>query len=464
MDDQTLRTRLIRLAYERPMTRTALLSVLAKEFPTNEALKTYLDLHPKADRSNHSVAKPGGGAKEEEAPTNKEKGDKKKTPAGKGDSKVKNTVSEEDIAKRKPKIDSEDLSKYPADMGADDLDPEHREEIKEYKLTVVGDDARQAVEIARKVKKGIEESADICKMNPPVCEGNMGLTRDKMPQIEGEKTVKQMLRTDEDHIKNDQHKHPTEVGEDGKPKKVPFSKLPEKEQGKLKSGWDLERRKGKAMVQAGADPDSDKNVLQHMIDHLSKNGVKTSETTVSVGSLKATQAEIKADKTFGMADAHLKGNFDKIDDSVIVSRDGHILDGHHRWAALLTIDPAREMKVKVINMDMKDLLQEAQSVPGVYQADFKGDPLEEDKQKDYKTKSKSTFKGEKAKPKSKEKPKSKKATSVRAMTIRLAHSNPTLRPYLLPLIRTRTAGKVSVKTNHGGLPGVSIEDIDGKTP
>lgn len=441
MDDLTLRTRLIRLAYARPSSRVALLSVVADVFPTNEALKTYLDEHPKADRSNHSVAKPGGGAKKkEEAPASKDKGDKKeKAPAGKG--KVKNTVSDEDIAKRKPKIDSEDLSKYHADAGADDLDPEHREEIKEYKLTIVGDDARQAVEIARKIKKGIEKSADICKMNPPVCEGNMGLTRDKMPQIEGEKTVKQMLRTDEDHIKNDQHKHPTEVGEDGKPKKVPFSKLPEKEQGKLKSGWDLERRKGKAMVQAGADPDSDKNVLQHMIDHLSKNGVKTSETTVPVGSLKATQAEIKADKTFGMADAHLKGKFDKIDDSVIVSRDGHILDGHHRWAALLTIDPAKQMKVKVIDMDMKDLLQEAQSVPGVYKADFKGDPLEESEQKDYKTKSKSTFKGnkgDKAKPKKEEKPKSKKggeAASVRAMTIRLAHSNPTLRPYLLPLIQ-----------------------------
>jgi len=73
----------------------------------------------------------------------------------------------------------------------------------------------------------------------------------------------------------------------------------------------------------------------------------------------------------------------------MISRDGYILDGHHRWAAVLTIDPARTMEVIVIDMDMDDLLHEAASFPGVYQADFAGDPLDESKQKAYKEKHKS---------------------------------------------------------------------------
>lgn len=357
--------RAVRVAHAHPETRRVLVPILAKEFPNQKALKDYLDEHPNADESKHTVKDEGGkgkGAPEEE-----------------GDSPIKVNVDKEQLKKRAPKVESEDLSAYPPDAEADDLAPEHREEIKDYKLDIVGGDARQAVEIARKIKEGIQKGSDVCKLSPPVCAGNMGLTRDKMPQIEGEKTVKQMLSSDNE----------------------------------------LDRRKGKAMVQAGADPESDKTILQHMIDHLAKNGVKTSETTVPVGALKATQSEIKAEKVYGMADAHLKGKFNKIDASVVVSRDGYLLDGHHRWAALLTIDPARTMTVKVIDMDMEDLLNEAQAVPGVYQANFEGDPLDEDKQKAYKEKAKSKF----------------KQGSLRRAAIRLAYADPDLRPLLLAALQ-----------------------------
>lgn len=394
----------------------------AREFPSPEARKKYLEDHPNADPSKHTVKGEGGpGGSKEDKPKGK---GKSKQDQG-GGTKVK--VDEEKLKARRPKIESEDLSGYPPNAKADDLDPDHREEIADYKLEVVGNDARQAVEIARKIKEGIKKGSDICKLNPPVCEGNMGLTRDKMPQIEGEKSVKEMIRTEDDHIKNDKFKHPTEKGEDGKPKKVSFDELPEKEQGKIKKDWELERKKGNAMVQAGADPNDDRNILQQMIGHLSKNGVKTSETKIPVGALKATQSEIKAEKTYGMADAHLKGKFPGIDDSVVVSKDGHILDGHHRWAALLTIDPGREMKVKVIDMDMKDLLSEAQAVPGVYKADFEGNPLPEEDQKSYKTEAKSKFKSKGKKP--------KKKGSLRTAAIQMAYANPALRPHILALLK-----------------------------
>lgn len=237
MADETLRAQLTRLAHANPAIRPHILPILtAREFPTQEALKDYLQEHPNADPSKHTVKDQGESRPKDEGSE------------GKGRGRVKVRIDEQKLKERKPKVESEDLTAYPPDVEADDLNPEHREEIKEYKLEIVGDDARQAVEIARKIKEGIGKGADICKLNPPVCEENLGLTRDKMPQIEGEKTVKQMLES-----KNE-----------------------------------LDRKKGQAMVQAGADPDSDKTILQHMIDHLAANGVQTSETEIPVGALKAT--------------------------------------------------------------------------------------------------------------------------------------------------------------------------------
>ncbi|NBQ99655.1 MAG: hypothetical protein EBT79_02420 [Actinobacteria bacterium] len=405
MSDAALRAGLIRLAHDRPDLRAHILPLVtnrvAMEFETQDALDKYLKDHPKADKSKHKVKGEGGGDK---GKSDKGKSDKGKS---KGKKDIQFEVDDATLEKRRPAI-SDDLKDYGSDASPDDLKPEHREVLKDYKLEIVGHDAAQAVDIARKIKDGIDKSADICKMNPSVCEGNKGLTRDKMPQIEGEKTVKQMLNA---------------VKKDGSPD-------------------DEARAKGKAMVQAGADPDSDKTIMQQMIDHFKDNGVRTKNTKIPVGMLKATQSEIKAQKTYGMADSYLKGKFNNIGDSVVVSRDGHILDGHHRWAALLTVDPSREMNVQVIDMDMDDLLAEAQSVPGVYKADFAGTPLAEDDQKKYKSEAKTKFKS---------KGKGKKAgmnvqaahnarvdaerTRLEAGVVRLAHANPHLRPRLASVLR-----------------------------
>lgn len=344
---------MVRLAHEVPDARPYLLPLIlkeAKEFSTEGALKTYLKDHPGADKSKHWV-----------------KGDKGGEAEGK---------------KHDPGNAAPSLAKIPDKVKVEDLPPKYKEEIADYKISVVGDDAKQALEIARKVRKGIDRAADICKMNPSVCEGNKGLSRDKMPQIDGEKSVKAML-------------------ESSKPDEV---------------------AKGKAMVQAGADPKSDKTILSQMLDHFAKNGVKTTEEEMSVGKMKATQTEIQAGKVFGMADAHLKGKFPDIDASVVVSKDGHILDGHHRWAALLTIDPSRKMKVKKIDMTMDELLKEAASFPGVYKADFSGKPLDEEDQKKYKDTNKSRW----------------KTSHLLRDVVRVAHEQKFLRPYILPIVREYT--------------------------
>lgn len=413
MPNETLRASIIRLAHANPAIRADILPLVT-------------DRVAEGKRGPGSVWKTEGGNwramnDKGEAKSFGDDQEAAKAHAGKGGKSKKNetgsNVDPDVMEARRPSI-SDDLKEYGTHVSVDALKPEHREAIKDYNLEVVGTDAAQAVEIARKIKEGIKKGSDICKMNPPVCEGNKGLTRDKMPQIEGEKTVKQMLEA---------------VKKDGTPDEEA-------------------RAKGKAMVEAGADPKSDKTIMQTMIDHFKKNGVKTRRTKIPVGMLKATQSEIKAEKTYGMADAHLKGKFPNIGDSVVVSRDGHILDGHHRWAALLTIDPSRDMNVQVIDMDMDDLLKEAQAIPGVYKADFEGKPLDESEQKKYKSEATTKFNA-----------KGKRASAdvqaaynaamdadraqIEAATIRLAHTRPDLRAALHPVlghIRTDRAVRAAV--------------------
>jgi hypothetical protein len=230
------------------------------------------------------------------------------------------------------------------------------EALPEYCLEIVGDDVKQAKEIKRALKKGIERAADICKMRPPVCKENLGLTRDRMPQITGDANVIELLESDDKE----------------------------------------DRAKGRAILQAGGRKKDTRTIQQQFLDYLEDRGVKTRRKRVRVGQLKATQAEIKAAKAFGMADAHLRGDFPTVDKQILISKDGHILDGHHRWAALLTIDPGRFMSVLEIGLPMAKsrngsptVLGEAAAFPGVYKASFDGAPLPAAAQKRYKQENKS---------------------------------------------------------------------------
>lgn len=313
-----LRSSLVRLAETHPEFRKYIVPLLressnhvAKEFTTKKQLNHYLKDHPGADRKRHTVKdKKDKGPKKDDVPV----------------SGVGKTITPAEAKKKVEQL------KLPDDI---------RQRLNDYHLDVVGDNLNEAIEIAKKVTGGIDKSADVCKLSPPVCKGNMGLTRDKMPQIPGDMSVKEMLAA-----KN----------KDGTPD-------------------ERTRAKGKAAVEAGADPEDDRSVLKSMLDTFRGRGVKIEPKKIPVGKLKATQSEIKAHKTFLMADAHLKGKFPNIGDQIVVSKDGHILDGHHRWAALLTIDPSRKMSCIQVDMTMKEMLDEADGMPGVYREDFQGKPL-----------------------------------------------------------------------------------------
>jgi hypothetical protein len=252
--------------------------------------------------------------------------------------------------------------------------------LPEYNMEIVGGDQRQAMKIRNQLRKGIKEAADICRMRPPVCKENLGLTRDRMPQITGDMNVIELLE----------------------------------------SADKLDRAKGRAVLDAGGRKNDHRTIQQQLLDFLETKGIKTRRRRLRVGNLKATQSEIKAAKAYGMADAHLRGDFPTIDKQIVISRDGYILDGHHRWAALLTIDPGRFMSVLEVGLPMAKakgdgatLLGEAAAFPGVYKATFRGDPLPAASQKKYKRENSSKLGGRKRKASTKgSKPRASKGSST----------------------------------------------------
>jgi len=437
--NKNLRSRLIRLAYRKPELREKVLTVIAKEWPTEEARKKHLEDHPKADPKRHTVKgeEPAGG--KEEKGKDKEKGKDEE----KGKDKPKKAPSDSDAAadalleERKKKIalpDLADLRGYhpPPDVEYEDLSDEHKEELEGYDLGVVGGDATMAIEIARKLKENLDK--DLCKEDKldgeEVCKGNLGLPRSKMPQITVDKTVKEMALSDNERIGAQKE---WRAGFDSMDM-VSWDDLPDKMKSQYLQGFAEDRKKAQAMVAAGADPNSDKTVLEDFVAQLAEDGVETKkDVPIAVGKLKATQKFIKAKKSLAFATAHLKGLFPNIGDSVIVTRDGHILDGHHRWAALMTIDPERKMKCIVLDLDVDELLDRSQSMPGIYLQDDDGNPLDDDTQKKHKAEKKP------------------KKASLRARLVRFAHAHPEHRAKILPLLKKKVTAGVE-RQGYGPLP------------
>lgn len=98
---------------------------------------------------------------------------------------------------------------------------------------------------------------------------------------------------------------------------------------------------------------------------LAKNGIKINNKKIDVTKLKATQNQLVGDKVAGMVNALINEPAEKtagIRAPIFVSNDGYILDGHHRWAALVGLDlangggPNVDMDIMEVDMKIEDLL------------------------------------------------------------------------------------------------------------
>jgi hypothetical protein len=99
---------------------------------------------------------------------------------------------------------------------------------------------------------------------------------------------------------------------------------------------------------------------------LNDKGIKVSDpTAVPADRLKATQSELVGVKVAGMSkvlDNPDHPAYKKITAPIYVSNDGYVLDGHHRWAAVVAHNAAHpdkqiDMNVRVIDQPIKPLVK-----------------------------------------------------------------------------------------------------------
>jgi hypothetical protein len=332
--------------------------LMAFEFPSKDALEKYLKEHPDADLSLHKVIE-----------------DKKK-PSSPEEQEGKKSEGEADH----PKIKK--MQKDPPVSLSPDQNKTYKERVGQYRVEIVGDNEENAKKVAAELARGIQETSDICKINPPICQGNLGITRSNMPQLH-DKSLKAMREdAEKDSSEAKALGEKAEAATDTKDKE-------ELEKKSKKKALDAEdtKKKIKAAIDAGADPDDDKSTTEKFLDKLKSDGVKIKGLSgdyeeIPVGDLRATQREIQAKKTAGMADAYFSGKFRPNKNPIIVSteKDGShcILDGHHRWSSALTADPSMKMKCTVVDMPIRDMLKASLDMPGVYRADLKGNIISKD--------------------------------------------------------------------------------------
>lgn len=180
-------------------------------------------------------------------------------------------------------------------------------------------------------KQGIlpPPSYDLCNVSIPgtnlFCGGNKEISRDAMPQL--------------------------------KTKAVPGS-----------AAW---REAEKMAKEKGIDPnDVEVNAEPAFLEYLKKGNVKIQRGTMPATQMKATQNQLNADKVAGMAwalynDPKTKDKSHPLRQPLIVSSDGYVLDGHHRWAALATYDvmsgnkDVSDIPVIMVDMDIEDLVDKS---------------------------------------------------------------------------------------------------------
>lgn len=105
--------------------------------------------------------------------------------------------------------------------------------------------------------------------------------------------------------------------------------------------------------------------VQEFLEFLRSKGVDVQKRSISVGKLKATQKEADGDKIASMVDTFANDG-DKLRKPIIASSDGHILDGHHRWASLVRIDAEQQIDIFQANVPIRKLLALAREFPKTF--------------------------------------------------------------------------------------------------
>lgn len=144
------------------------------------------------------------------------------------------------------------------------------------------------------------------------------------------------------------------IATDQHPEGVPRAKMPQLS-GTPKPGSDAD-----ALPKSS---NGEVNIAPGFIQSLADRGIASRERSVPASQLKASQSELKGTNVSFFLSP--KGQQIINDEIIYVSRDGYVIDGHHRWAGKVAQDLADgrtgdvKMKVRVIDMPIMEVLDAA---------------------------------------------------------------------------------------------------------
>lgn len=105
------------------------------------------------------------------------------------------------------------------------------------------------------------------------------------------------------------------------------------------------------------------DLTEHFIQALQDVGVSVTDKEVPASHLRASQRELEGSKVAGIAKAMEAGANPALDAPIFVTRDGYVIDGHHRWAAKVGLDVTDgtlgdvPMNVRVVDLDVGEALE-----------------------------------------------------------------------------------------------------------
>jgi hypothetical protein len=150
-------------------------------------------------------------------------------------------------------------------------------------------------------------------------------------------------------------------------KDIPRLKMPQVKGENIRAGSDAEKllaKQNEERRKAGKEPTKEVDATEEYISYLKENGLDVSDSEVASDRLKATQNELVGDKVASMMSSTLDpgSKFDATEGSIFTSSDNYVVDGHHRWAAAVSLKfkkggPAPQMKVQQINAPIERVLE-----------------------------------------------------------------------------------------------------------
>ena len=132
-----------------------------------------------------------------------------------------------------------------------------------------------------------------------------------------------------------------------------------------------------------ADRRGEVDMTNAFLDHLVSKGFKMTDVTEDAAYMRATQDELNGAKVSALAKMYRAGGLD-VTSPMVLSRDNYILDGHHRWAAMVGVAASQgklegiKLPAKRIDIGTIQMLQEARrfaekvGLPRAGVAEFKG--------------------------------------------------------------------------------------------